>query len=289
MKTKHVYFLSIILFVLLLFLIPKNLFDVEFGRIILTCSTFLFGLLAGFFIVVTTTDYNAIKNVLAAETAGWIALYRNIFIYDKETAGKVSDLVDEYIIKSFNYEIIDYAKCTEKEFDKIENLVRGIEIKDGKINLFQNIQQTMERIIISRQQLVILGQNALSKFQWIVLFALSFLVVASLFGLRNGEIFFEFITVLISSSIVLILLLIRELDLYVWNEKNFGYYIFENVLRSVGKLPYYPLESIKKGRIQPREEKYRIGTLIDYPKSQERKIEINESRIKEEKARAFDL
>jgi len=44
---------------------------------------------------------------------------------------------------------------------------------------------------------------------------------------------------------VLLILLIWNLDLYRWNEEAFGYYIFENVLKNIDRLPYYPYESIE--------------------------------------------
>ena len=277
MKTKLIYIASVFFFLLLLFIIPIKLIDPDLGKIILTCSTFLFGFLAGFFIVITTTDYNGIKNVLAVETANWIILYRNVLIYDKKIAKKLSDLLDKYVRESFDYEIIDYAKCTTKEFNVIEKIIREIKINKEKNQLYQEIQKTMGKAISSRQQLIILGNKALSMFQWLILFVLSFLVIATLYGIRSGGAFFEIIVVLISSSIVLILLLIRDLDSYIWNEKTFGFYIFENVLRSIGNLPYYPEESIRYGRIKPTEEKYRVGILIEPGKSWKRKIEIRKN------------
>ena len=132
----------------------------------------------------------------------------------------------------------------------------------------------MDVIITARQQLTVLGARTLSIFQWTILFALATIFIFSLYGLRTGELFFDVVTVAISSSIVLVLLLVRDLDLYIWNEKTFGYDIFENVLKSIGQLPYYPAESIKQKRVQPHDKEYRIGTYVNFPKSIDRKIEV---------------
>ena len=274
MKTKFFYFISLLIFIALLFFIPPAFISSEHGNTILTISTFLFGIIAGFYIVVTTTDYNSIKNILATETAGWIELYHHVSLYDAGAAKKLSGLIDEYVRKTFDYEIIDYAKSTADEFDKIVGLVRFFPFQETRSSIFENIQDALEKVITTRQELTVLGTKTLSVFQWLILFALAALVIVSLYGLRTGEIFFDIVTVLISSSIVLILLLIRDLDLYIWNEKTFGYDIFENVLKAVGQLPYYPAESIKKKRVRPTEKEYRVGTFINFPKSLERKIEI---------------
>src|SRR3989344_1152592 len=149
-----------------------------------------------------------------------------ISFYDSELAKKLSELIDEYIRRAFDYEII----------------MRELSFQETKSAVYENIQDAMEKIIATRQELTVLGARTLSAFQWVVLFSLALLVI-------------------------------RDLDLYIWNEKTFGYDIFENVLRAVGKLPYYPEESIKKGRIRPAEKEYRVGICLDYPSCLTRRIE----------------
>jgi hypothetical protein len=154
-------------------------------------------------------------------------------------------------------------------------MVQDIPLKKESSSVYKNIREAMDKIIISRQQLTVLGVKTIPPFLWFVLLTLSTLLAFSLYGLRSGELFFDIVTVAISSSVVLILSLIRDLDLYIWNEKTFGWDIFENVLKSVGQLPYYPAESLEDGRIHPTEKEYRIGTLLNFPKSLDRKIEIH--------------
>lgn len=274
MNTKSIFFISTIIFIALLFVIPGSFIPTELGNTILTVVAFLFGIIAGFYIVVTTTDYNSVKNILATETAGWISLHQNVLIYDKQVADKLSSLIDMYVRHTFDFEIIDYVKSTNNEFEVIKKLIRELPLKENLSSIYEKIRDIMDNVIVSRQQLTVLGGKTLSLFQWAILLALAIIFIFSLYGLRTGELFFDVVTVAISSSIVLVLLLIRDLDLYIWNEKTFGYDIFENVLKSIGQLPYYPAESLKAGRVHPSEKEYRIGTYIDFPKSIDRKIEI---------------
>lgn len=274
MKTKYTLFASLVVFVALLFILPHPFIPSDLGNTILTITTFLFGLMGGFYIVVTTTDYNSLKNTLATETAGWISLYTAISIYDKSLLPKLSNLIDSYIIRAFDYEIIDYAKGTNNEFTNIENMVRNIQVIPELSSVHQEFFGAINDITVARQQMTVLGTKSLSIFQWFVLFILGILLVTSLYGLRSGELFFDIVTVAVSCSVVLILLLIRELDLYIWNEKTFGYDIFENVLKSIGQRPYYPEETIKDGRIHPVEKEYRVGIALNpYDFTAGRKIE----------------
>ncbi len=276
MNTRNIFLVSVVIFTGLLFIIPHSIISPEsfLGNTVLSISGFLFGLFAGFYIIVTTTDYNSVKSILAAESAGWISLYENVLIYDKKSAGKLSSLIDEYERYAFNFEIIDYAKSTNDEFDAVTDFVRKLPYKERMSSVYQNVRNSFDVIVTARQQLTVLGERTLSAFQWNIFFALALTFIISLYVLGPGGWFFNMVTVVISGAVVLIMRLVHDIDLYIWNEQTFGWDVFQNIFRAIGQLPYYPGESIKQGRVHPAEKEYRVGTYINFPKSMERKIEI---------------
>ena len=278
MNTRNVFLISVVIFTGLLFIVPRAFIPAELGNTILTIVAFLFGIIAGFYIVVTTTDYNSVKDVLASEAAGWISMYQNVAIYDKKAADQLALLIDSFIIHAFDFEIIDYAKSTNDKFKSVETFMMELPYNKYFDTLHGVIRENMGSIVTSRQQLTVLGTKCLSAFQWIILWALAISFIFSLYGLRTGELFFDLVTVVISSSAVLILMLIRDLDLYVWNEKTFCFDIFENIFKSIGQLPYYPLELIKAGRVSPDDKEYRVGIYVDFPKNRVRTIEIRKNK-----------
>lgn len=277
MNTRNIFLVSVVIFTGLLFIVPRSFIPSELGNTILTVVAFLFGIIAGFYIVVTTTDYNSLKTILASECAGWISLYDNVLVYDKQSAERLSSLIDEYERSAFDFELIDFAKSTHTQFRAIETFMVELPYKENMSSVHQNIRSNMDTIVTARQQLTVLGTKTLSPFQWTILSALAGLFVFSLYGLRSGELFFDVVTIVISSSVVLILLLIRDLDLYIWNEQTFGWDVFQDIFKSIGQLPYYPAEAIESGRVSTLEKEYRVGRYIDFPKSRERKIEIRKT------------
>ncbi len=272
-RTAHVYCAALVLFVGLLFVAPLSLVSADLGNTILTITTFLFGFIAGFYILVTATDYNSLKGLLANETASWIVLHQYVTMYVPKITSEFTTLLDRYVRRAFDFEIIDYARGTHEGFEEIRQWVNALKPKKGVEYIHENIQETLQSIIAGRQQLTVLGTKSLSFFQWIVLCTLAALVIFSLYGLRSGELFFDIVTVLISSSVVLILLVIRDLDLYLWNEKTFGYDIFENLFKAIGQQAYYPEESIQKGRIHPTEDSYRVGVVVNH-ETLDRRIDV---------------
>src|SRR3989344_1947221 len=248
MSTRNIFLISLAVFIGLLFIVPNSFISTELGNTILTVVAFLFGIIAGFYIIVTTTDYNSFKNILASESAAWICLYDNVLIYDKQYAEKLSQLIDEYEICAFDFELIDFAKSTEDKFRTIEMFMNDLPYKENISSVHQNIRSNMDAIVTARQQAAVLGIKKLSPFLLAILWSLAGLFVFSLYGLRTGELFFDIVTVVISSAVILILRLIHDIDLYIWNEKTFGFDIFQNVFKSIGQLPYYPGESVSEGR-----------------------------------------
>ncbi len=262
MTSRNIFLASVIVFFAGLFVVPQGFVGSDSGSMLLTTIAFLFGILAGFYIVVTTTDYNMFKDTVAEETAGWISLYHNVMIYDRRVARKLSGYVERYIQRSYDCEIIEYVRWTRPEFEAINVLVRKLPAKSRLSPVYDEIRDLMEQIVKTRQKLTVLSTQTLSIFQWMVLYILSTLLVLTLYGLRDGNMFFSIATVAISSSVVLVLLLVRDLDLYLWNEKTFGYDIYQNVLQTIGKLPYYPVQTVESGRIKPTEKVYRVGQML---------------------------
>lgn len=272
MKIHIAFAVSLIVFVVLLFVVPEQFISAELGNTILTISTFLFGILAGFYIIVTTTDYNNVKMVAAAETAGYISLYENVALYHPPAAERLADLIDECVRCSFDYDFIEYARGTTQEFEQVRKYVLELPKNETLSSVYEQIRSVMADLILARQQLTVLGTKALSFFQWMVLFGLAVLVIGTLYSLRSGEVFFDAVTVIISSSIVLILILIRDIDQYTWNERTFGFEVFENVFLAIGKLPYYPAEALQQKLVTAHKGSYRLGTLIHPSRGYERDI-----------------
>lgn len=274
MRTQYIFLFSVISFLVLLFVVPTGFISSDSASIILTINTFLFGIIAGFYIVVTTTDYNSVKKLVGDETAAWITIHQSVSVYDKSLGDKLMLLIDEYIRRAFDFEIIEYTKNTFPEFEKIRKFVAELPIKQEMSSIYEQIDNTLGEITDHRQQMFILGAKTLSAYQWLVLLVLAATFIVSLYGARTGELFFDIVAVAISSATVLILFMIKELDLYVWNEKTFSFDAFENVFKSIGQLPYYPEESIINGRVAPQETEYRIGKRVYSEGRMSRQVEI---------------
>lgn len=271
-KIYLIFIFSLLFFSALIFLVPSGFIPTDLSNAILNTATFLFAILAGFCIAATITDYNDIRTNISQEIGGFISLYRNVYLYNQERAQELTLLIDTYMRRTFDYEIIEYAKKTELEFANIEHFIKNLPFEQQRDSIFQVILSAMENLTNSRQKLFVLNSRSIPKIQWIVLVTLALIIFFSLLSFPSDNLFFKAMIVVISACLVLVLRLIQELDLCIWNEETFAYELYQNVFKAIGQLPYYPAESIKKGRYISEEKEYRIGTLVNL-ETFERKID----------------
>lgn len=233
-------------------------------ELILTVSTFLFAILAGFFIARLNSRYDKIISYISDEDSYWLSFYRSSLIFGKKFADKVSDIIDEYYRIAFsgevgNYYYIDNIPVLEKAYREM----RGVKLPDSHKSqvTFQNMLNYLTDIERTRNQSSVLTREKLTGGQWTVLVLLSAIIISCMFLLGLPPIYFEIITVLLSTILVLVLLIIRDLQ----NLKLGGYALSiesgQEVFELVGKLRYYPEILIKDGSIQiPNSvKKYRLG------------------------------
>ncbi|MBI2483110.1 hypothetical protein HYV74_02930 [Candidatus Uhrbacteria bacterium] len=261
LRTRNVFFLTLLCTALALPLVPIGFIDQDSASTLLTVSTFLFGIIAGFYIYVTSSDYVQTKSLIAVETATWQSLYRSVAVYHAPAIPALQKQLDAYLRCSLDFEILDYVRGSRRAFDATVAVIRSLPYIPERGSVHQVILTELDAITTARQQLLVLGTKTLSAFSWTVLGSLALLVVASLYGSRTGEWLPDAAAILVTSALVLILLIIRDLDTYIWNERTFGFEVEENLFRSIGELPYYPEEAVRSGRVSPPDCRYRVGVL----------------------------
>ncbi|MBI4433599.1 hypothetical protein HY632_02420 [Candidatus Uhrbacteria bacterium] len=261
LRTRNVFFLALLCATIALPVAPLGFVDSDSAAILLTVGTFLFGIIGGFYIYVTSSDYVQTKGLIAVETAFWKSLFQSVSMYYAPAIPGFRKQLDVYLRRSLDFEILDYVRGSRREFEATVAMIRALPYIPERGSIHQVILTELDTITTARQQLLVLGTKTLTAFSWTVLGSLALLVVASLYGSRTGEWFPDVAAVLVTSALVLILLIIRDLDTYRWNERTFCFEIEEDLFRSIGMPPYYPEEAVRSGRVSPPDCRYRVGVF----------------------------
>lgn len=228
---------------------------------ILTVSSFLFAILAGFFISRLNARYNEIRELISNEDAYFFSLFKTAKIFGGKFAGKIADTIDKYYIISFESELDNYYKSTAPHLGNMYEILYEIKEKSDN-STYAIMLSILSSIETVRNKNSIIAKEKITVSQWMVLVCLTVIILFCLFYLNTNQIFFQFLVVIVSAMLILILLTIRDLQNLRLGGKIMS--VLESgqeVLESMGKLRYYNQKLVDKGimRIPKGVKKYRLG------------------------------
>ncbi len=255
-------FLAFIVFILAVIYIPGN-GPLEEVKIILTVSTFLFAIIAGFFIARLNSRYDKIKECVAEEDAYWLSFYYASKFFGKKFTDKIRDILDKYYMHAYDYDY-DYYKPTAKQYESMYDELGKVKYKKNSKadNVFSKMIDLLAKIETRRNKTAIIAVEKLIKSQWIVLFLLGTIIVFSLYYIKVPELYSQVVVVLLSTILVLILLIMRDLqNLRLMGQSPIGE-SGQEVLEEIGKLRYYNQIYLKNklNMVPDFVKKYRLGT-----------------------------
>lgn len=262
MKTMEIVIIFIIIASIFAFALP--IFPLsEDVRLILTISTFLFGIFAGFVIASRMSRFTRFRDLLTNETGYLISLYNYSKFVDEKFSQKIAKLIDNYIMEGFLYEVYEYHRKTEASFYAIFDELRNFKPKDETqregLNQMKWIIRDMPK---DREEMYLLEEDKISVLLKTTLILLTSIILFCLFYLRTDALYSTLITIILSTSVILILFLIQDLDKLKINNYAIDYGIYFRLFDLIGKPKLYTSDSIENRRLKlPTHGIYRYGII----------------------------
>jgi len=239
----------------------KEPISIPNGEVILTVATFLFAIIAGFYIARLGSRYDAIRSLVAQEDANFLALYQTSRAYGRKFSDSLRELIDRYYVMAYDSLLATYEyKRTAPEFLLMwKHVVGNKATKDG--NAGQVLLNQLTQIENSRNGAATIASERLHASQWSVLVMLTIIILIGLYGLDLSEPFVRAVVILLSTAIVLILLILRDLQNLMLGGTALLEESGQEVLESIGKPRYYNARFLKIGvsKIPGRVTEYRLG------------------------------
>lgn len=254
--------LSFIIFSIAVILAPFG-YSVGPFEIILTASTFLFAILAGFYLSRLNSRYDDTREIVAEEDAAWLSLYRTSVLFGSRFRNTLRELIDKYYVVAYDHDLGNYYKHNAEYCDKIYGELNKLKLpKDGKAFLVLSyFIEVLNQIEISRNKSSVITTEKISKGQWLSLILLGSIIIFSLFSLRTPDFYSQTSTVLLSTTLILVLLILRDLKNYRLGGTALLDESGEEIFDSMGKLRYYNKKYLDEGTVKVPKyvKKYRLG------------------------------
>jgi hypothetical protein len=244
------------------FLIP--VFEANFNPSeILTPTTFIFSVLAGFFISDATSNYRSLKELITSENATLCSMYYKSKQKSISYSKKVGDAIDRYMIAQLDYDLLAHVDGTRNEFREVIDVsAESSELDSERANLIK-----------SSQEVLVSTQKSVTKLHWTIIIMLAFTIGTLLLLKRNGDILLSVIIGLVLVSIYQVLRLLSDLDSNRYLASKLSFKTPQYVFMAIERLPYYPERAISNKWVHPKKP-YRVGIYKNYPDSFDKDIKI---------------
>jgi len=256
--------IAFVIFALVVFFVPGYGASDDV-KTILTVTTFLFAIIVGFFIARMNSRYNTIREAISLEDAKLLSFYKSSQLFGKRFQNKVKEIIDKYYILVGDY--IDTELYYKKTAPLFFQLYRELnKLKDSKK---KNLSREVYDDMVVELNEVENHRNISSEFmseklslgQWSIVFILGGIIIFCVFYLRVDAFYSQFITVLLSSAIILMILTLRDLQELRLANKPILIESGQEMFDFMGKLRYYNKKYVNNGylQIQTNIKKYRLG------------------------------
>lgn len=232
-------------------------------KTLLTVSTFLFGILGGFVIASRMSRFTRFRDLLTNETGFLISLYQYSNLVNEKFSKKIADLIDHYIVEGFLYEVYEYHRKTEASFyaifNELKNFKPSNENEQEALNQMKWIIRDMPK---DREEMYLLEEDKISNLLNITLLLLTSVILFCFFYLRTNVFYSNLITIILSTSVVLVLVLIRDLDKLNIGDYAIDYGIYFRLFDVIEKPRLYTSDAIKSRKLKfPKHGTYRYGII----------------------------
>jgi len=271
MKKRSIY-LELLITLLVFFLIAyfvKGQGINEFIKLILTVSTFIFSILLAFSTANRHSRLNAIRKLLRSDDAALLSIYYSSKNFGKTTSNKCKKILDEYLQTQIDYELVDYEKSTPK-FLKLYQFILDLKAntdikKESKGQMMNDARDSIK----NQKEVIYWVNDQMQKFEWISLTSLCAIIMWCLFYINNGTIIAQVVIPVLGVSLVLLLLVLRDLNKLYWQEKHWDWLPLADLFIELDLIPYFPEELFTLKRIKLKDlkhiKKFRVGRTPNLP------------------------
>ncbi len=240
-------------------------------RMVFSFTSFLFGILSGFFIASLWDRFTKIRTLISKESAFLEDIYKFFELADKDVAKRIAEKIDRYIIKAQEYDLHLYQEKIGEEYSDIFEELGNLKQEGLSKTLTNRIIALTVEFTETRKEILSRGKDKLGIFHWTVLVFLAGLTIYIWLYIQFEGLFGIIIGTVLIFSIFAVITIIYDLNNLTWGTERMDVEIYEKVYDEMGMARYYPEECLDEVKIPKEIDEYRVGYLN--PETGERDVE----------------
>jgi hypothetical protein len=231
-------------------------------ELLLGVAYFVFGILVAFAIENARNGLSRVNELLKAGDADLVSIYQLSATFGTDVQSELREVLDTHLQDQIDFRLVDFERSTPS-FLALFKRVRGLEPTSIREEItYDHLLGICTAASERRKQLEALVRQRVSPVEWVTLLAL----LAALWGLmlaaNGGPIVSGLLGGVLVASLAGLLVLLQHLDEFRWQEGEAIWNPLHNLFLTLDLLPYYPLDTLRTGRLDPPTGQVR---LVDYP------------------------
>jgi hypothetical protein len=248
-------------------------------RIILTTTSILFSIVAGFSIAYLLTRFNDVRTSVAEETGILTNLYK---FFETLGSRKHTELmrhyIDRYVTAVLDFPLHEHVdKVRQEYFDLFKPIqeVRKEKIQNANY-VYNRTLALMHQFGNVRKKNIIFVATRLSIYHWSLLAILAFILTTILLYTRTQSMISLIMTPLLMIAIFTVLVVIKHLERLTLGSEMLWIENYERIFDVIGIPRYYAEHVTKRGYRIPQDKPYRYVTY----KANKKEVKIIKPRSK---------
>jgi hypothetical protein len=254
-KTWKAFILSLLFFGVLSVFLPTFDGNTKLLSLALSVTSILFGLLIGFFITQMWNKFTSIRMESANFREALLSMIGNMRrLQANEDVKQMFEARMEKFLIAFIMISWDSLEEEERYFEAVTDTISDIDpVNDTDLRIYAELLDNESNALNARSKLSSLGKDSLMKLEWAVLLSLSGIITVSVLLLRDGTVFFNVLSTVLPSLVVLVMMLLDDLDNLRWGKSIVSFDPAQDALEELRKEKFFEKRFIEKGWVEEPE------------------------------------
>jgi hypothetical protein len=154
------------------------------------------------------------------------------------------------------FTMISWSNVEEEDryFNFVTDKISEVKLLNNKdSSIFNQLLDCESQAGTARSKLASLGKEGLMKLEWTVLLTLSAIMTVSVILLRDGSLFFNALSTILPSLVLLTMLILDDLDNLRWGAEVVSFEPAQEALEALNKQRFYEKRFIENGWVEEKE------------------------------------
>lgn len=245
----------------------------------ITFVVFSFAIFLAFIISNRRDRILSLRENLRKMDASLISLHTYSKTFNNEIHKKISQLIDDFLVSTVDYELTDFYK-TGLQFMKLYEYVAELKTKnEEELNIKIAMMAQLEEMTRLRKVIEFNLSDKMQAYERGSIVLLSFATLFCLLYINDQSVASLILIPVLETVIIIILVTIIDLDSLRWQERGWIWKPVTNLFITLGLIPYFPQDVIKEKRVPKsllsKLSEYRVATYKNpYPNISDKKIDV---------------